>query len=179
MPKKFSFGDKVHNDPTKTNRWLTPNWIVESLGEFDLDPCGAPNHTLAAETYLLENGQDGLLLPWNGRVWLNPPYGKEMPPFIEKMAHHRNGIAFIFARTETKMFHQYVWPVATGMLFLRGRVRFMDANKSVQADANAPSVLIAYSERDAEILANSSVPGKYVHLNGPAVRSETETRGLF
>jgi hypothetical protein len=179
MPKKFSFGDKVHNDPTKTNRWLTPDWIVDALGEFDLDPCGAPNHTLAAETYLLENGQDGLVLPWHGRVWLNPPYGKEMPPFIEKMAQHQNGIAFIFARTETRMFHKYVWPVAHGLLFLRGRVRFMDANKSVQADANAPSVLIAYSADDAKILAASSIPGKYVSLNPAPVGSTNDVGGLF
>ena len=50
-------------------RWLTPKPLVESLGTFDLDPCGAPGHNLANRTYLLENGEDGLELPWFGRVW--------------------------------------------------------------------------------------------------------------
>jgi hypothetical protein len=162
--KKFSFGDKVSNDPTKTNRWLTPNWIVEALGEFDLDPCGAPNHSLAKRTYQLDDAEDGLELEWNGRVWLNPPYGKESPPFLKRMAEHGNGIAFIFARTETKAFFEYVWGKATAVLFLKGRVKFLNADYEVTGAANAPSVLIAYSDTDAEILKNSGIPGQFIYL---------------
>lgn len=164
MPKKFSFGDKVSNDPTKTNRWLTPKWIVESLGDFDLDPCGAPNHILAKTTYQIDEGQDGLILPWNGRVWLNPPYGKEAPPFLKRMAQHKNGIAFIFARTETKAFFDYVWDSADAILFLRGRVKFLNKDFIVPNAANAPSVLIAYSQFDAEVLRTCNIRGKYIDL---------------
>lgn len=160
----FSFGDKASNDPTKTNRWLTPNWIVEELGHFDLDPCGAPNHNLAERTYQIDDGEDGLALPWNGRVWLNPPYGKEAPPFLAKMSEHRNGIAFIFARTDTKAFFDYVWNSATALLFLKGRVKFMLDDFTTPSHANAPSVLVAYSDNDANILKNCSIVGKYVHL---------------
>lgn len=162
--KKFSFGDKVSNDPTKTNRWLTPNWIVEALGEFDLDPCGAPNHSLAKRTYQLDDGENGLELDWEGRVWLNPPYGKEAPPFLERMARHGSGIAFIFARTETKAFFDFVWNRATAVLFLKGRVKFMNADYEVTGAANAPSVLIAYSDEDAEILKNSGIAGQFIYL---------------
>lgn len=164
MTKTFSFGDKVSNDPTKTNRWLTPNWIVESLGIFDLDPCGAPNHFLARQTYLLENNQNGLILPWNGRVWLNPPYGNEMRPFLKKMSEHQNGIAFIFARTETNNFFDYVWNSAHSILFLKGRVKFMNENFVAPAYANAPSVLVSYSEFDTIALQNSGIPGKLIFL---------------
>lgn len=161
---QFSFGDKVSNDPTKTNRWLTPKWIVDELGVFDLDPCGAPGYELATETFQIDDGQDGLILPWNGRVWLNPPYGKEAPPFLAKMAEHKNGIAFIFARTETKAFFDYVWNSATAILFLKGRVKFMLDDFTTPGSANAPSVLIAYSEFDADVLRNCSIPGKFVYL---------------
>lgn len=174
MGKQFSFGDKVSNDPTKTNRWLTPNWIVESLGKFDLDPCGAPNHDLAETTFQIDEGQDGLALPWFGRVWLNPPYGDEAPPFLKKMAEHQNGIAFIFARTETKAFFNYVWEQATAVLFLKGRVKFLNADITVTNAANAPSVLIAYSEYDAEILRNCVIPGKFVYLANMPTRPESE-----
>lgn len=162
--KQFSFGDKVSNDPTKTNRWLTPKYIVEALGEFDLDPCGAPNHLLAKRTYQLDSGENGLELEWFGRVWLNPPYGKEMPPFLERMAKHGSGIAFIFARTETKAFFDFVWNKATAVLFLKGRVKFLNADYTVTGAANAPSVLIAYSEDDAEILKKSGIEGHFIYL---------------
>jgi hypothetical protein len=173
---QFSFGDKVSNDPTKTNRWLTPNWIVNELGHFDLDPCGAPGHSLADRTYQIDDGENGLLLPWEGRVWLNPPYGNEAPPFLARMAQHKNGIAFIFARTETKAFFDYVWNSATAILFLKGRVRFLLDDGSEAGDrANAPSVLIAYSEKDAYILKNCSIPGKYVYL-GNSVSVDDSSR---
>lgn len=48
----------------RNDRFLTPKHIVEALGKFDLDPCGAPGWDLAARTYLLENGDDGLVDPW-------------------------------------------------------------------------------------------------------------------
>jgi hypothetical protein len=175
--KKFSFGDKVSNDISKTNRWLTPSWIVDSLGEFDLDPCGAPRHSLAKRTYQLDDGEDGLLLPWHGRVWLNPPYGDEAGPFLKKMSEHKNGIAFIFARTETKAFFNYVWESAQALLFLKGRVKFLNHDLAVTNAANAPSVLIAYSLYDAEKLKNSDIPGKFIRLGDSS--EERKDKGLF
>lgn len=175
MPK-FSFGDKVSNDPTKTNRWLTPNWIVKELGHFDLDPCGAPNHSLADVTYQIDDGQDGLILPWHGRVWLNPPYGSEAPPFLKKMAEHQNGIAFIFARTETKAFFNYVWDSATAILFIKGRIKFLNEHLVEFPAANAPSVLIAYSDFDADVLQNCSIAGKFIDLR---LNRTVKNDGLF
>lgn len=146
-------------------RWLTPREYVEPLGAFDLDPCGAPGHTLAKDTYLLEDGRDGLLDPWYGRVWLNPPYGKLTEPFLKRLADHGRGTALIFARTETKMFHEQVWDRATGLLFLRGRISFLDAEGvRAKANAGAPSVLVAYGEPDAILLKGSGLEGKFVRL---------------
>lgn len=153
----------------RQTRWLTPKHLVEPLGMFDLDPCGAPGHELARRTYLLENGDDGLRDPWEGRVWLNPPYGKEAEPFIAKLANHGHGTALIFARTETRMWHQHVWPRASAILFLSGRVSFLDAS-GIKASANsgAPSALVAYGPYDAELLARSGVPGHLVNLERKA-----------
>lgn len=148
----------------RETRWLTPKPIVEALGTFDLDPCGAPGHSLAIETFQIDDGQDGLELPWHGRVWLNPPYGKLTAPFLGKLAEHGQGTALVFARTETKMFFDHVWPKATAILFLQGRVSFLDEH-GVQAKANAgaPSVLIAYGNEDAIDLESSGL-GHYVDL---------------
>ena len=146
-------------------RWLTPPHIPAALGKFDLDPCGAPGHDLADRTYLLERGDDGLRDPWWGRVWLNPPYGKDQEPFLRRLVEHGAGTALIFARTETRQWHELVWPKATAVLFIRGRLNFLDANgERAKANAGAPSALIAYGNTDAVALAASGIPGHFVKL---------------
>lgn len=149
----------------RETRWLTPSYIVEALGHFDLDPAGAPGHELADRTFLPENGEDGLELPWSGRVWLNPPYGKQAEPFIRKLAGYNHGTALLFARTETKMFHELVWGKATAILFLKGRLSFLDANgNKAAANAGAPSCLVAYGNYDSMCLRISELPGMFVPL---------------
>lgn len=146
-------------------RWLTPKPLVKSLGAFDLDPCGAPGHNLANRTYLLENGEDGLELPWFGRVWLNPPYGKAQAPFLDKMVEHGNGVALLFARTETDSFFRRVWEAADAILFLRGRISFLDAGGvKAKANAGAPSCLVAYGWNNVSSLYRSNLPGRVVKL---------------
>ena len=168
MSQKFGFlaGENASmGSRQRETRWLTPAYLVEPLGKFDLDPCGAPGHRLAERTYQIDDGEDGLELPWEGRVWLNPPYGKQAEPFLKKMVQHGHGTALIFARTETKSFHENVWQAATACLFLRGRVSFLHADGSkASASAGAPSVLIAYGKRDAEILRDSGIPGHFVSI---------------
>lgn len=64
-----------------TNRWGTPEDIIERarrcMGGITLDPCSEErfNEVVKAEQYysLLERGEDGLVLPWHGKVLLNPP----------------------------------------------------------------------------------------------------------
>lgn len=166
MTKGWQGGENGHlGSIQRQTRWLTPKHIVEALGEFDLDPCGAPGHSLAISTYLLENGDDGLRDPWYGMVWCNPPYGKEAPPFVEKLAEHNNGIAILFARTETAMWHENIWPKASAILFLKGRVSFLKPNGEPAANSSgAPSALIAYGEEAARRLANSDLKGHLVQL---------------
>lgn len=162
----MGFLDAELLEKDRKTRWLTPTPIVEALGEFDLDPCGAPGHQLAKTTYQIDNGQNGLVLPWHGRVWLNPPYGKEAVPFMKRMVDHGTGTALIFARTETSMFFNTVWNSASAVLFIKGRVKFGHENgEYAKYPASAPSVLVAYGDSDAEKLKNSGIVGKFVYLS--------------
>lgn len=148
-------------------RWLTPRHIVDALGRFDLDPAGAPGHELAAHTYVPENGADGLIDPWFGRVWLNPPYGPAQAPFMRRMVSHGHGTALIFARTETALFHETVWGAATAVLFLKGRLNFLNAaGERAKANAGAPSCLVAYGEEDLAALDSSGLTGHLVRVGG-------------
>jgi hypothetical protein len=86
---------------------------------------------------------------------------------MRRMAAHRQGIALIFARTETALFHKTVFPVASAILFLEGRLFFHRRDGSrAQHNAGAPSVLIAYGPADARALKTCGVPGHYVRLQG-------------
>jgi len=149
----------------QTEVWLTPPYILDALGEFDLDPCSPLDRPwdTAKKHYTVED--DGLASPWFGRVWLNPPYGRAMTPWLEKMANHDGGgVSLIFARTETRNFQTLVFPFADSIFFIRGRLAFHRPDGSVAASAQAPSVLIAYSEDDTQSLLNSGLDGYLVRL---------------
>jgi hypothetical protein len=156
----------------QTETWFSPPAIIEALGgaeSFDLDPCSHVNRPwpTAQQHYVQED--NGLLLPWFGRVWLNPPYSIALiTRFLGRMAAHDRGTALIFARTETDPFHRFVWGAASGLLFLRGRLNFHRADGSrANANGGAPSVLIAYGEEDRDVLAAAPIEGAFVPLRMP------------
>lgn len=153
-----------HSARAETTTWLTPPHIIEALGHFDLDPCGHPNAHTADRRIILP--EDGLAADWDGRVWLNPPYGNEAWTWLDKLATHGRGTALVFARTETAGFVQQVWNKASGILFLHGRLHFHYPNgERAKANAGAPSCLVAYGAADAERLDTSVLDGTFVPLN--------------
>lgn len=151
---------------TGKEEWLTPPELIHSLGEFDLDPCAPINRPWPTASRHLTILDDGLNAQWNGRVWLNPPYGNKTFQWMKRMAEHEGGgIALIFARTETRTFFETVWPVAHSIMFLRGRIRFYNADGTQgRYSGGAPSSLIAYSTFDADKLAESGLTGKLIKL---------------
>lgn len=149
--------------PPATTTWLTPPHVLAALGDFDLDPCAAPGWATAAHHYVLP--VDGLASPWTGRVWLNPPYGPETPAWMSRLAEHGDGVALVFARTDTSWFTDHVWGRAHGVLFLSGRLHFHrpDGTRAPR-DSGAPSCLVAYGQASADVLASCDLPGTWVAL---------------
>lgn len=130
--------------------WLTPPALIKALGAFDLDPCcpaTMPWHT-ACRMLSQERDGDGLSAAWSGRVWLNPPYGRKTFVWLAKLAEHKSGIALIFARTDTRGFHDVVFRQARCIFFLAGRVRFHRADGTLGQAPNAASCLVSYSYAD-------------------------------
>lgn len=158
-----------HQKPHRggTDDWLTPPHVIEAVGPFDLDPCCPPNMPWATAREMLSPPEwDGLRADWSGRrVWLNPPYGPETGKWLEKLAAHGDGIALVFARTETEMFHRWGWWSANAMFFFRGRLHFHRPDGSrAAANAGGPSVLIAYGEECTSRLERCPLPGQFVRL---------------
>jgi hypothetical protein len=173
MAKKNGMGSH-QSTCNMTETWLTPKFIIDELGSFDLDPCAAPmpRPWPTARIHYTLPEQNGLLLPWGDalRVFLNPPYNRAMDPFLRKMSAHGRGTALIFARTETAIFHEEVWPKADALFFLKGRLHFHypDGTRA-QANAGAPSVLLAYGEEEVERLTQSNLEGQFVPLSRPVM----------
>ncbi len=146
-----------------SDSWITPRVIIDELGPFDLDPCRCDPQPwpCATEGYSLPD--DGLLLPWEGRVWLNPPYGPKTGLWLKRLAEHGRGTALIFARTETQMFVRWVWGHAMALLFLFGRLHFHHPDgRKAKGNSGGPSVLVAYGREDAMRLRESRLAGSYV-----------------
>lgn len=155
-------------DDTK-DEWLTPRPIVAALWTFDLDPCSPPPERRPWPTAALHYHlpMDGLALPWEGRVWCNPPYGKETFRWLAKLAQHGNGIALIFARTETKGFHREIWQKADAVFFFEGRIRFYHSNGTQGDMPNAPSCLVSYGSFNTYIISEAQRMG---HIKGRLVK---------
>ncbi len=150
---------------------LPPPNIIEALGEFDLDPCSPINRPwpTAKKHFTIEDMS--LMQNWEGRVWCNPPYGDQTGIWLDKLFQHGNGIALVFARTETQYFQKYVFEVADALFFFKGRLRFYHVTgEQSNQNAGAPSVLIAYGKENAEALKNSGLEGKFVSLNQPVLK---------
>ena len=145
--------------------WLTPPDLVKKLGIFDLDPCSPVNAPFLHATTNFTIEDNGLTKEWFGRVYLNPPYGKGMDLWIEKLKKHGNGITLIFARTETKCFFEHIWNDADGILFVKGRIKFYHVSGIQGGTPGAPSLFIAYGKENALALKNSGIAGKYLDLN--------------
>lgn len=142
MKKAFAF--EIKEGENLTDHWLTPRFLIESAGPFDLDPCAyraQPWRTATLQYALPE--QDGLILPWNGSVFCNPPYGPETRKWTWRLALHNDGLLLIFARTETTAFRA-IWKHAAGILFFYRRLRFHRPDGSLVGGGGAPSVLAAF-----------------------------------
>jgi len=148
----------------RNDRWLTPLEVVRALGTFDLDPCAAPDHPTAEECWIPEVVGDGLSMPWHGRVWLNPPYGRTMREWVERLAAHGSGIALIPVATGTKLWQDVVYERATAILYYRHRLNFLRRDGQDVDDMVSPqaSALVSFSVEDAAALAASGLRGHLV-----------------
>lgn len=153
-------GHRLHvRNADEEIEWYTPPSVFEALGlTFDLDPCApaggvpwipAKHHYTTAE--------DGLIQPWSGRVWLNPPYGSTTATWLNRLAAHGDGLALVFARTDTAWFHEIV-PTTAAMCFVSGRLRFVKPDGTTPlVNAGAPSVLLAWGDTCATALIDSGL----------------------
>lgn len=133
---------------SKSNYWSTPRDLFYQLDDefkFTLDPCATEiNHK--CKKYFTEE-IDGLSQDWSGdRVFMNPPYGKEIGKWIKKAYQESlKGalvVCLIPSRTDTSYWHDYIQDIAE-VRFIRGRLKFGGCKSS----APFPSAIVVFGEK--------------------------------
>jgi hypothetical protein len=145
--------------------WLTPPTIIEALGPFDLDPCAHPRQFYRTAKRMIAPPRDGLKARWDGKVWLNPPYGNQIDLWLRKLASHGCGIALVPSRTEVRRwFWPYVWESADAVLFVKGRLFFFKPDGTTSGNSGHGSVLVAYGRSCLIRIRDSAIDGRFFEL---------------
>jgi phage N-6-adenine-methyltransferase len=131
--------------------WETPQPLFDRLNEefnFTLDAAASKENSKCKRW--LEKPA-GLVQPWHthapkgSAIWVNPPYGRGINEWMMKCAKEglsATVVALVFARTDTRWFHDWVAPFALEVRFIKGRVKFRRGEKV--GPAPAPSMVVVW-----------------------------------
>lgn len=142
---------------SNSDEWTTPQDffdIINKCYKFTLDAAATESNTKCPK--FLTNG---LLDKWKyeERIWCNPPYSN-ISKWVQKASESSApSILLIPSRTDTKYWHEYIFPKASFVVFIKGRLKFGDSKNS----APFPSALVGYGFKENPLL---STLGKVVSL---------------
>ena len=123
--------------------WYTPETYLESarnvLGVIDCDPASSfeANKTVQADSYYGVD-DNGLVHEWNGNVWLNPPYARNLiGKFVSKLiSEYESGrtqqaILLTNSATDTRWYHDAA-KASSAMCLTSGRINFVIDGKQMR-----------------------------------------------
>jgi ParB family chromosome partitioning protein len=167
----------------KSNEWYTPAKYI--MGGIDLDPasCQMANQTVKAARYYTQE-ENGLMQPWYGRVWLNPPYGKLNPIpgstkswqklFVERSIHeYRQGNIeqAILLLLGNSCFTHYFYPLwEYPLCFHDGYITFHKPDGST-GDFGFGTIIVYLGTNEAKFIEMFSQFGRIVRAIDPAKHS--------
>ena len=136
--KQLSGGNGAHvSNNSGNNEWYTPYKYISAarkvMGEIDLDPASSEtaNQKIRAKIYFTSK-DDGLKYEWDGRVWMNPPYARDLVgQFTEKLSKHykanevTEAVVLLNNATETE-WEQELLNCCSAICLIKGRVKFID-----------------------------------------------------
>ena len=173
-------GDKADRD----SRFTPPDFmthIYAAFGEVDLDPCAhLLSPVVAHRRILLSEGGDGLTEDWSGRlVFVNPPFSELLKWLRRAHDQWQSGkvdtvVCLVPVRTDSALFHETLSADAD-IYFLRGRVRFLDAQGKGQHTPFSLMLLTLGANSDQKARYAERVPGiwlaRRLNNNSPPIAS--------
>ncbi len=143
-----------------SDEWFTPKFVFDALGErFDMD-VAAPWDTEAlhvpTDHWICAHG---LTAPWQGFVWMNPPYGgrNSLRPWLDKFFAHGDGIALVPDRTSAPWFQEAA-SKSDATLFTR-KIRFLRPDGSEGKSPSNGSCMMAAGNRGVQALYRARAEG--------------------
>lgn len=131
--------------------WETPRSLFDALNKefnFTLDPCCTEKTAKCKNFFTKED--DGLKQEWYGRVFMNPPYGREISKWMKKAQEESQlgviVVCLVPARTDTKWWHQYAMQ-SSEIRFLTRRLTFAGASNK----ATFPAAIVIFNQKEGEL----------------------------
>lgn len=129
--------------------WQTPDSVLELVRQFApivLDPCTSSDNPTGAHSFITCGGLEERWYEAGGLVYVNPPYGRELPRWADKCRlEAKLGASIILlvpSRTDTRWWHACEADCAAFALW-RGRMTF----KGAPSTAPFPSCLFYWGDR--------------------------------
>ena len=162
---KSDWWQTEENDTVATKREL---WepIAKRIGGFDLDPAAGCEPTqIAEERYTVED--DGMLQPWYGTVWLNPPFTDKEGWYKRLVNQYKNGevdraVALAQAGTDANWFQEW-FSTADCICFLTGRDYFIQSGRE-----NFASMLGVWNPTEELV--------EWLHTQGSVVEPQSDNK---
>lgn len=163
---------------SKSNEWSTPHILFDRLNyefNFTLDPCCTKNNSKCKKYYTIK--ENGLKQDWNNEiVFMNPPYGGNTAEWIKKAyIESLNGVivvCLITSSTDRSYWHDIIFPFASEIRFVKGRVKF-GGNES---SAPFASAIVVFDKNKENNLISSINPNndKYKRKNLDGLKEQTK-----
>ena len=144
---------------SKSNEWATPSGLFDELDKefhFTLDPCATSANAKCNRYFTADD--DGLKQSWaNEVVFMNPPYGGHTDKWLRKAWQSSlEGavvVCLIVSSTDRSYWHDYIFPHAAEVRWLRGRITFGEA-KSTAPFASAIVIFQKHNELQKQVFYN-------------------------
>jgi hypothetical protein len=151
----------------------TPEKYIESarlvMGSIDMDPASneMAQETVKATIYCTKE-DNGLDKPWNGNIFLNPPYSHpDIKYFVDKLLSElkpkQQAILLTNNNTDTNFFHDAA-KQAAAICFTKGRINFLKADGSTSSPTNG-QVFFYFGENKSGFINEFSQYGLIMELS--------------
>jgi hypothetical protein len=144
---------------TRSSEWYTPRAIFESMPgvAFDMD-VASPIGGAAVVPWIptrrhLTQEDDGLAVPWEGFIWMNPPFGLRhgLRDWLTRFVAHADGVALLPATSYARWWHD-ICDRSDATLFVKGYVTFVSPRGPLTTRASFGSSMFAIGERGVAAL---------------------------
>ena len=131
----------------KNDQWETPPDLFQlGCDYFDFEPtldlC-ATNFNKKCKLFIKNYALD---MDWDNDSWLNPPYSNVKDwirkAYFSHIKYNVSGLALIFAKTDTKVWHECILHGQAEVYFIEGRVKFFKNGVMSKNPAPYPSAFV-------------------------------------